>query len=89
MFFSGTGGFSLYSNPELDKIIGEAKATVNDVKRAELIKKAVRVIHEEAVTIPIYNMVAVYVMKKNIEFTPTQKFALELLLIKDVTVSEQ
>jgi ABC-type transport system substrate-binding protein len=64
-------------------------AAINDNNREELIKKAVKIIYEDVASIPIFNTVIVYGMKKNIDFKPTQKFALELILIKDVTVSEQ
>jgi ABC-type transport system substrate-binding protein len=86
LFFSGDGGFSLYDNPELDKIIAEAKTSVDEVKRGELIKKAVRLIHEEVPTIPIYNTVSVYVMKKNVDFKPTLRHTHDLVLVKDITV---
>jgi hypothetical protein len=37
-------------------------------------------------SIPIFNTVAVYGMKSNIDFKPTQKLNMDLVLIKDVTV---
>jgi peptide/nickel transport system substrate-binding protein len=86
LFFSSKGGFSMYSNPELDKIIAEAKATVDDKKRAELIKKGTRIVCEDVATIPIYNTVTFYGMKKNIDFLPTQKYNQDLMLVKDVTM---
>jgi len=89
IFYSKDGPFSVYYNEELEKIINEATAAINDNNRGELIKKAVKIIDEDVASIPIFNTVIVYGMKKNIDFKPTQKFALELLLIKDVTVSEQ
>jgi peptide/nickel transport system substrate-binding protein len=84
--YSSDGSFSVYSNPELDKLIYEARATVNDTKRAELVKKIVRIIIEEVVTIPIFNTVAVYAMKENIDFKPTQKYFADLALVKDMTI---
>jgi peptide/nickel transport system substrate-binding protein len=86
LFYTKGGGFSVYSNPEIEKLTAEAKATVDDLKRGELIKKAVRIIHEDVATIPVFNTVAVYAMKTNIEFKPTQKHAQDLLLIRDVTM---
>ena len=84
LFFSSDGGFSVYSNPELDKVIDEAKATMNDAKRAELIRKGVRIVEEEVPSIPIFNTVAVYGMKENIDFKPTQRLNMDLVLVKDV-----
>jgi len=86
LYFSKDGAFSLFSNPEIDKITAEAKATINDAKRAELIKKAVAILQEEVPSIPIVNNVTVYGMKNNIEFTPTKKHNMDLILVRDITV---
>ncbi len=86
LFFSAEGGFSVYYNPEFDKVVAEAKATLNDAKRGELIKKATRMVHEDVASIPICNAVVVYATKKDIDFRPTQKHAMELVLIKDVDI---
>ncbi len=86
LFFGSTGGFSPYSNPELDEVIAQARATVDDSKRAKLIQKAVRIIQEDVASIPIFNVIPVYAMKKNIDFTPTQKIVHDLVLVKDVTI---
>lgn len=86
LFYSADGGFSVYYNPEADKVILEARGTWDDTKRGDLIKKAVRMIHEDVATIPIFNVVNVYAMKKNIDFKPTQKWLMDLLLAKDVTM---
>jgi len=86
LFFSKDGGYSLYFNPELEKVIAEARATMNDAKRAEVIRKAVKMIQEDVASIPIFNNVPVFAMKKNIEFKPTQKHAHGLILVKDVTI---
>ena len=80
------GGFSVYSNPEFDKVVAEARGTVNDAKRGELIKKAVKIAHEDVPHIPICNIVSVYAMKRNIDFTPTLKFSFDLVLVKDITM---
>jgi peptide/nickel transport system substrate-binding protein len=86
LFFGADAAFSVYFNPELEKVNAEGRATVNDAKRAELIKKAVRIIHEDVATIPIFNPVSVYAMKRNIDFTPTQGIVHNLVLLKDVAV---
>ena len=64
----------------------QAKATVNDAKRAEVIKKAVRIIEEDVAAIPIFTAVVVYGMKKNIDYKPTPKCPSEMILLKDVTM---
>lgn len=85
-FFSKDGSFSVYSNDIVEKLIAEAKATVNDAKRSELIKKAVTTIHEDVAGVPIFSTVSLYAMRNNIDFSPTQKYAIDLFLIKDVTI---
>lgn len=84
--YSSDGSFSIYSNPELDKLIYEARATVNDTKRAELIRKIVKTIMDEVPTIPIFNTVAVYAMKDSVDFKPTQRYFADLALVKDMTI---
>jgi peptide/nickel transport system substrate-binding protein len=86
LFFSKEGSFSTYNNPELDKLTAEARAMANDAKRAAIIKKAVKIVHDDVPSIPIFNGVAVYGMKKNIEFKPTQKSAHDAILVKDVMI---
>jgi peptide/nickel transport system substrate-binding protein len=86
LFYTKNGGFSIYANPELEKIVAEAKATVDNGKRGELIKRAIRLVHDEVPTIPIYNNVAVYAMKKSVDFTPTLKINQDLILVKDIKI---
>jgi peptide/nickel transport system substrate-binding protein len=80
------GGAPLWSHPEVDKMVAEARATIDDKKRAELIKKAVRIIHEEVASIPILTNVCYFGMKKNVHFTPTKKESTDIVLVKDITV---
>jgi peptide/nickel transport system substrate-binding protein len=86
LYFTKDGGFSYYTTPELEKITAEAATTVDDGKRGELIKRAVKIVQEDVPSIPIFNNVAVYAMKKNVDFTPTQKYFQDLTLIKDITI---
>jgi peptide/nickel transport system substrate-binding protein len=83
--FTCEGSSSVYCNKELDKIITEGRATMNDAKRAELIKNVVKIMREDVVGIPIFDSVAVYGMQKNIDFVPTQD-RIDTVLIKDITV---
>ncbi len=59
---------------------------MDDTKRAEQIKKIVRLIYEQVGIIPIINNVSVYGMKKNIDFIPTKGVNFDFLLVKDITV---
>jgi peptide/nickel transport system substrate-binding protein len=86
LFFSREGGMSVYNSPELDKMIAEAKATVDNNRRAEVIKRAVNKTIDDVAMIPIFNSVAIYAMKNNIDFRPTEKINMDLVNLKDITV---
>jgi peptide/nickel transport system substrate-binding protein len=77
---------AVYFNPGLDQLIETIQATMDNTKRGELIKQALRMIHEDVATIQIFTATDVYAMKPNIEFTPTQKNREPLMLIKDVRI---
>jgi peptide/nickel transport system substrate-binding protein len=87
LHFTKDGGFSLYTHPELEKLVVEAKSTINDAKRAEVIKKATKLIDEEVASIPIFNYVAVYVMKKNIDFNPLLGRGQDLIHVRDIKIN--
>jgi len=86
VYFTKEGGYSVYYNPEVEKIIEEAKTTADEAKRGELIKKGVKIVHEDVASIPVFNNVIVYGMKKNIDFKPTEKFQFDVIFVKDITV---
>jgi peptide/nickel transport system substrate-binding protein len=85
--FTQKGTYSLYTHPELEKLVAEAISTVDDAKRAEVVKKATRLIHEEVASIPIFNNVSVYVMKKIVDFTPTLGITQDLIYVKDIKIT--
>ena len=77
----------MYFNKEqLDPIIEEAMVTMDDTKRGELIKKAIKILHEDVASIQIWANTSVYAMKQNIDFTPTLKNREPLMLVKDVKI---
>jgi ABC-type transport system substrate-binding protein len=41
----------VYSDPELGKLVREAKGTINDAKRAEIIKKIVKIAHDDVISL--------------------------------------
>ena len=86
LYFTKNGPLSVYYNPDVEKITDEARSTVNDEKRAELIKKAVRILQEDLPCILVTNNVTVFGMQKNVSFTPTLRNSKDLILVKDITV---
>ena len=83
-YFSADSANPVFTTPEITKVIREARSTMDDKKRAELIKQAVRLVHDEVGIIPVINNVTVYAMKKNIEFNPTRGINFDYLLVKDM-----
>jgi peptide/nickel transport system substrate-binding protein len=86
--FKSSSEFSLYSNPEIDKIAEEGRSTLDDEKRAELVKKGMRLLHEDVASVHLWGKATVYSMKKNINYTPTRKTDFPLMLVKDITVKD-
>lgn len=77
-----------YSNPKLDALIDVIQTTMDNKKRAELIRLAVKMIQEDVATIQLFTATDVYAMKSKIDFTPTKKNREPLMLIKDVKLKE-
>ena len=79
------GGFNsgYYSNPEVDKLLTEARRTTDQTKRGALYEKVQRIVHDDAPWAFIANW------KQNaVSTAAVQGFALEpsfLLILKDVT----
>ncbi|MFC1533139.1 ABC transporter substrate-binding protein [Thermodesulfobacteriota bacterium] len=86
MLLRTDAGFSQYNNPEMDKLIDSARSMLDEKKRAEIVKKAQRLILAEAPAFPIYNYVPMYAMKKNIDFKPTEGYPFTLVMVKNITI---
>jgi peptide/nickel transport system substrate-binding protein len=86
--YMSTGWGSMYFNKEIDPVIDEAQSTMDDKKRGELLKQAIRILHEDVASIQIWANTSVYAMKPNIDFTPTLKNREPLMLIKDVRITD-
>jgi len=83
--FASFSPFSTYRNAAFDTLVAQALQTFDVEKRGDLVRQATRILHDDYVSIPIWNSVAVYTMTKNIDFTPTPH-ALMRMEVKDVTV---
>ncbi|MCB1743451.1 MAG: ABC transporter substrate-binding protein, partial [Gammaproteobacteria bacterium] len=73
--YDKAGGFGAsnrgrYSNPEVDRLIEEALATVDDPKRAALLAKATEVAIEDGGIIPLHYQVNTWASKKGIAYKP-------------------
>jgi peptide/nickel transport system substrate-binding protein len=83
-YFNAEGGRPIFTTPEITKSIRQAMTTFDDTKRAEMIKKAVKSVHDEVGIIPIHSSISIYGMKKNIDFNPTKRVNVDYLYVKDM-----
>ena len=67
-FRTGTTKRTNYSNPEYDKIIEEQQKTPDSKKRIQLLQQAGKILMDEAVFIPLYNLADIYGVAKNLEW---------------------
>ena len=77
---------SVYENPEFDKLFLETIQEFDDDKRAELIKKCMRIIREDVATVPIWANVSVYAMKKDVQFKPTYRVGIPMVKVRDIKI---
>lgn len=66
----GASNRGRYSNPEADKLIEEALATVDDGKRAELLARATEIAIEDVAIIPLHYQVNTWATKKGFKYIP-------------------
>jgi peptide/nickel transport system substrate-binding protein len=59
-----------YSNPEVDKLINEALATVDDAKRQDLLARATEMAIEDVGIIPLHYQVNTWAMRKGFSYKP-------------------
>jgi ABC-type transport system substrate-binding protein len=58
---------------------------MDDTKRAELVKKVVRIIHDDVASFPVYNNVALFAMKKNVNFQPILNYNQDRMYVRHIT----
>jgi peptide/nickel transport system substrate-binding protein len=63
---TGTSNFGRYSNAEVDRLSGEALATVDDGKRAEILARATETALEDQAVIPLHYQVNVWGLRKGL-----------------------
>ncbi len=66
----GTANRGRYSNPELDKVIDQALATVDDAKRGELLAKASEMAMEDVGIIVSHYQLNTWATRKGLSYTP-------------------
>lgn len=67
----GMGNRGRYSNPKFDAILAQAEGTLDDAKRAELLKEAARVgVGNDLGVIPLYHQIHIWAMRKGLTHVP-------------------
>ena len=68
--YGQTGGrLSLYSNPELDKLINDERAELDEKKRETILKQIGQHMHENAVLVPIAQQNWIFGVSPKLEYT--------------------
>lgn len=69
-FRTGTTKRVNYSNPELDKLIIEQQQIGDHKKRIEVLRQAGKMIMDEALYVPLYNLADLYATTRNVIWKP-------------------
>jgi len=65
-FRTGTTRRTNYSNPDLDKLVEEQQKTADQKKRVAILHQAGKMIMDEALFIPLYNLADIYGVARNV-----------------------
>jgi len=66
----GASNRGRYSNTEMDKLVQQALATVDDAKREKLLQQATQIAIEDLGIIPLHYQVNVWATRKGLAYTP-------------------
>jgi peptide/nickel transport system substrate-binding protein len=81
---SGTANRGRYTNPELDKLIALAQATVDDAKRGEILAKACEMAMEDVAIIPSHFQVNTWGVRKGLKAVPrADEYTLAMSVTKE------
>jgi len=79
----GASNRGRYSNPQVDKLINDALATVDDTKRAGLLAQATEVAIEDVGIIPLHYQVNTWAMRRGFSYKPrTDEYTLAGGIVK-------
>jgi len=80
---TGASNYGRYSNPELDKLVLEAKSTMDDKKREALLAQACEIVFDNHVLLPLHNEVLVLAARKGISYeTRVDQYTLAMGITK-------
>jgi len=84
--YHSSSPMGVYANPEFDAVLDQALITLDNKKRGEFIKKAVRILYDDVASIPLWHNISIFSMKKNIEYTPTLKQSDPIMMFREVKI---
>ncbi len=83
--FLSTSGLVLYKNPAVEAQINSGLAELDPQRRNAHVAAAMRLIHDDIQTIPIWDTVVVFAMKPKVQYQPIQH-RMPHLALRDVTI---
>ena len=78
----GTTNPGGYSNPEVDKLLGQALGTINDEKRAAILAQASRIAMADYGVLPLHFEMTTWAMRKELAYTPRVDQNTQAMLVK-------
>ncbi|HVV95476.1 MAG TPA: ABC transporter substrate-binding protein [Hyphomicrobiales bacterium] len=76
-----------WHNEAFDQVVTQAINTVDDEKRSDLIKQAVRILHDDVGVVPLWNSVYVYASDKSLHYKVVEH-RLPALRLADITMTK-
>jgi peptide/nickel transport system substrate-binding protein len=64
------GSQTAYSNPEVDKLVDDARTETDLAKREEMYHEAIQIVYDEAALVPLVNLKDIYGLSTGLEWTP-------------------
>ncbi len=81
---NGASNRGRYSNPEVDRLVGEALGTIDDAKREQLLAQATEVAIGDLGIIPLHYQVNVWGTRAGLEYTPRTDEGTQVMDLKVV-----
>jgi peptide/nickel transport system substrate-binding protein len=64
------GSQTAYSNPEVDKLVDDARTETDLAKREDMYHEAIQIVYDDAVLVPLVNLKDIYGLSTGVEWTP-------------------
>jgi peptide/nickel transport system substrate-binding protein len=62
--------WSNYNNPEMDRLLDEARSTLDSAAREPLYKQALQILHDDMAGVPLWEQMAIYGLSKRLQWQP-------------------